>query len=86
MERPVRSWGGGREGIKFWKPYRVEYSMIEVARWVRVFCSQATERGIRNYISDISKNFADASPVISDRFRNENATAVMTGRADLKRA
>ena len=78
--------GGGREGIKFWKPYRVEYSMIEVARWVRVFCSQATERGIRNYISDISKNFADASPVISDRFRNENVTAVMTGRADLKRA
>ena len=55
-----------------------------VARWVRMFSSPATERGIRNYISDISKNFADASPVISDRFRNENVTAVMTGRADLK--
>ena len=78
--------GGGGEGIKFWKPYRVEYSMIEVARWVRMFSSPATERGIRNYISDISKNFANASPVISDRFRNENVTAVMTGRADLKRA
>ena len=78
--------GGGGGGIKFWKPYRVEYSMIEVARWVRMFSSPATERGIRNYISDISKNFADASPVISDRFRNENVTAVMTGRADLKRA
>lgn len=79
-------WGGWGEGIKFWKPYRVEYSMIEVARWVRMFSSPATERGIRNYISDISKNFANASPVISDRFRNENVTAVMTGRADLKRA
>lgn len=84
-----KKWAGGGgwgEGIKFWKPYRVEYSMIEVARWVRMFSSPATERGIRNYISDISKNFADASPVISDRFRNENVTAVMTGRADLKRA
>ena len=81
-----KKWGGGGEGIKFWKPYRVEYSMIEVARWVRVFCSPATERGIRNYISDISKNFADTSPVISDRFRNKNVTAVMTGCADLKRA
>ena len=60
--------------------------MIEVARWVRMFCSPVTERGIRNYISDISKNFADASPVILDRFRNENMTAVMAGRADLKRA
>ena len=89
MERPVRSGRGGGgwgEDIKFWKPYRVEYSMIEVARWVRMFSSPATERGIRNYISDISKNFADASPVISDRFRNENVTAVMTGRADLKQA
>ena len=89
MERPVRSGRGGEgwgEGIKFWKPYRVEYSMIEVVRWVRMFCSPATERGIRNCISDISKNFADTSPVISDRFRNENVTAVMTGRADLKRA
>ena len=83
-----KKWAGGGwgKGIKFWKPYRVEYSMIEVARWVRMFSSPATERGIRNYISDISKNFADASPVISDRFRNENVTAVMTGRADLKRA
>ena len=80
-----KKWGGGGgEGIKYWKPYRVEYSMIEIARWVRMFSSPATERGIRNYISDISKNFADASPVISDRFRNENVTAVMTGRADLK--
>ena len=78
--------GGGGGGIKFWKPYRVELSMIEVARSVRVFCPPATERGIRNYISDISKNFADASPVISDGFRNENVTAVMTGRAELKRA
>lgn len=75
-----KKWAGG------WGGGRVEYSMIEVARWVRMFSSPATERGIRNYISDISKNFADASPVISDRFRNENVTAVMTGRADLKRA
>ena len=75
-----KKWAGGGGGG------RVEYSMIEVARWVRMFSSPATERGIRNYISDISKNFADASPVISDRFRNENVTAVMTGRADLKRA
>ena len=60
--------------------------MIEIARWVRMFCSPAAERGIRNCISDISKNFVDASPVISDRFRNENVTAVMTGCADLKRA
>ena len=61
---PVRRGGGY---IKFWNPYRVEYSMIEVARWVRVFCSPATEQGIRNYISDISKNLSDAPPVILDR-------------------
>lgn len=40
--------------------------MIEIAPWVRMFSSPATERGIRNYISDISKNLSDAPPVILD--------------------
>ena len=50
MERPVRSGrgegGGWGEGIKFWKPYRVEYSMIEVARWVRMFSSRRQSGGL----------------------------------------